>query len=119
MNMLQGKLHSTAVQFLSTRFNRPIDSTSRQVFHHKKNCRNVGTTENALKIIGMFASKWMAAPVLLALPPVDVEDGSAVPGLLWLPVQTNLPLIALLELSFVNGEQSNWLDVCILKAPLT
>lgn len=75
--------------------NRPINSTSRQAFHQKKNCRNVATMEDALKIIGMLASKWMADPVLLALPPVVVEE-----GLDELPVQEYLPLIALLLSSF-------------------
>lgn len=51
--------------------------------------------EDALKIIGMLASKWMADPVLLALPPVVVEE-----GLDELAVQEYLPLIALLFSSF-------------------
>ena len=59
----------------------------------------------------------MAAPVLPVLPPEFVEEESAVPPD-W-PVQTYLPLIALLELSFWKAEQLNWPEVCIVKAPLT
>lgn len=57
-------------------------------------------TEDPHKILGMLTSKWMAAPVLPDLPPESVEEGSAVPCFCWLAVHLNLPLIALLELSF-------------------
>lgn len=70
--------------------------------------------EDALKIIGMLTSKWMADPVLLALLPVVVEE-----GLDELPVQEYLPLIALLLSSFWNAEQSNGAELDILKTPLT
>lgn len=63
----------------------------------------------------MLASIWMAAPVLLALPPEFVEES----WLSWLPWQLNLPLIALLEESLLNAEQLSWPVDSILKAPRT
>lgn len=59
----------------------------------------------------------MAAPVLPDLPPEFVEEESEVPP--DLPVQTYLPLIALLELSFWKAEQLYWPEVCTVTAPLT
>lgn len=58
----------------------------------------------------------MAAPVL---PPEFVEEESVVPDFCGSPLQENLPLIPLLELSFWKAEQLNWPEVTMVKAPLT
>lgn len=64
----------------------------------------------------MLASIWMAAPVLLVLPPEFVEES----WVSWLPLQLYLALIAtLLEESLSNAEQLSWPVDSILKAPFT